>query len=159
MDENQKTAFWSKVDVTSSSIECWNWIGARKPKGYGNVRVNKKYKLAHRIAFELANGEIPKGMIICHLCDNPSCCNPYHLMLGTTKSNFIDMIIKGRDGFTKNKAIGARNCNAKLNDKTVINIRRLYKDKVLNQYQLADKYGVSQPSIGSIVRRETWRHI
>jgi len=87
--------FWDKVDIKPRRAECWEWRGAKKPTGYGNVRINKKCKLAHRVAWEIASFEIPEGMIVCHVCDNPSCCNPSHLMLGTISSNAIDMVKKG----------------------------------------------------------------
>jgi len=155
----QVDAFWSKVDVAENIKDCWNWLGAKKTKGYGNVRINKSYLLAHRVAFQLINGSIPSGYVICHICDNPSCCNPHHLMLGTIKSNAADMLIKNRGKKPEYAARGAVNGNSKLCDKDVINIRASYKANELNQYQLADKYNVTQSAIGSIVRNETWRHV
>lgn len=160
MDANQIGAFWSKVDVKDSKFECWPWIGAKKPKGYGNLRVNKAYMLAHRVAFSLSSGvDVPSNMNVCHLCDNPSCCNPSHLVMGADAANFCDMLIKGRQQFRKNKAIGARNCNAKLTDEKVREIRRMYCAGETNQYELAVMFGVSQPCIGSITRGKTWRHV
>lgn len=152
-------AFWSKVDIANNTRECWNWRSAKKPSGYGNVTIDKKYRLAHRVAFELANGPIPPGFIVCHICDNPSCCNPQHLMLGTVKSNAADMLIKNRQVKAQYASRGVNNTNAKLTNEDVLRIRELYRNKSLNQYELSDKFGVSQTCIGSIVRRTTWRHI
>ena len=154
----QAEFFWAKVDIKSPR-ECWNWTAAKKPKGYGNVRINKSYLLAHRVAWELANFPIPDGFMVCHSCDNPSCCNPGHLFLGSARSNFTDMVKKGRDQLRKNKAIGERNVNSKLNAEKVAEIRENYASGEATQYQLANTYGVSQPTIGCIVRRQTWRHI
>ena len=154
-----KEAFWSKVDIKDTAKDCWNWLGAKKPKGYGNLRANKQYLLAHRVSFELANGPIPNGFIVCHTCDNPSCCNPSHLMLGTNKSNSIDMLIKNRQKDKKYAAKGARNGMSKLNEEKVLAIRRDYKAGLKNQYELAEFYGVTQPAIGSILRNKTWRHV
>lgn len=159
ISQHQEEVFWSKVAITEDHRECWPWIGAKKPKGYGNVRINKKYLLTHRIAFQLANGPIPSGLIVCHICDNPSCCNPAHLMLGTVKSNYLDMLIKKRDRPMKNRAFGIRNSNSKLTDSDVLSIRSSYKQGCLNQYELAKKFNVSQTTIGCVVRRETWRHV
>ncbi len=159
MNEDQKSAFWSKVNISGSTKDCWDWAGAKKPKGYGNVRINKSYLLAHRVAFELANGSIPDGYIVCHICDNPSCCNPSHLMLGTIKSNAADMMIKNRQKKPHTAARGSYNGNSKLNDLDVLMIRSDYDSKRANQYELAAKYGVSQASVASIINRKTWRHI
>ena len=65
MSQGSIDAFWSKVGVSENIADCWHWIGAKKPKGYGNVRINSKYMIAHRVAFELANNiAIPSGMIV-----------------------------------------------------------------------------------------------
>lgn len=159
MNEIQIRAFWSKVDITDNSKDCWNWLGAKKPTGYGNVRIDKKYRLAHRVAFELINGVIPDGLIVCHICDNPSCCNPSHLMLGTVKSNAIDMLIKNRQRKPETAARGVNNGNSKLHPSQVIAIRNIYSDGGITQKRLAELYGVTQPAIGSIIRNETWRHL
>lgn len=156
--KEQAGFFWAKVDVKTQG-ECWEWTAAKKPKGYGNVRINKKYLLAHRVAWELANFPIPDGFMVCHSCDNPSCCNPGHLFLGNARSNFTDMVRKGRAELRKNKAIGERNVNSKLNSDQVSEIRDMYSSGKNTQCQLAQKYGVSQPTIGCIIRRQTWRHV
>lgn len=159
MNKNQTECFWSKVDVRKNKKDCWNWLGAKKPSGYGNVRVDKVYRIAHRVAFEICNGEIPSGYIVCHICDNPSCCNPNHLMLGTTKSNAADMLIKNRQKTALRASRGVNNGMSKLKDEDIIYIRQLYEMKEKNQYELALMFGVSQPAIGAIVRNETWRHV
>ena len=158
MDKLQIDSFWSKVDITSSIKDCWNWLGAKKPTGYGNVRIDKRYKLAHRVAFELAYREIPEGFIVCHICDNPSCCNPSHLMLGTVKSNAADMLIKNRQKKSDPLNTGEKNVNSKLTDQMVKEIK-IALSKGEFQHQIAKRYGVSQPTIGSIHLGNTWRHI
>ena len=150
--------FWAKVDVREPA-DCWPWTGAKTPKGYGNARIDGKYWKAHRLAWTLANFAIPEGFMVCHACDNPSCCNPGHLMLGNARANFTDMVIKRRAEFRKNKAVGERNTNAKLTARQVVEIRELYQTKKANQYELADRYGLSQSAVGSIVRRQTWSHV
>lgn len=157
--QEQIDVFWSKVNIKNRPTDCWEWLGAKKPKGYGNIRINNNYLLAHRVAFELANGLIPPGYIVCHICDNPSCCNPSHLMLGTTKSNAVDMLMKNRQKKFSPSTSGEKNINSKLSNSDVIAIRNKYRNRELNQYQLAEIYGVSQSAIGSIVRNETWRHL
>lgn len=93
--------FWRKV-AKGKPDECWEWQGHRERGGYGTVAFRKAknqpyQKLAHRVAWELSNtADIPDGMFVCHTCDNPPCCNPNHLWLGTQADNNRDMIQKGR---------------------------------------------------------------
>ncbi len=97
--------FWPKVD--RSGPACWPWIGARNPGGYGNFGIGYRTHRASRVAYELTFGPIPAGMFVCHSCDNPPCCNPEHLFLGTNADNLRDMATKGRA--TGGKATGDRN--------------------------------------------------
>lgn len=79
--------------------ECWPVKAGvyRNEDGYGVLGLKKRGRqLVHRIAWEAANGAIPKGMLVCHKCDNPPCCNPDHLFLGSEIDNVRDMIAKGR---------------------------------------------------------------
>jgi hypothetical protein len=76
--------------------DCVEWQGARMARGYGRLRVNGRQMLAHRVAWERANGPIPEGYVICHRCDNPPCVNVDHLFLGTQRDNVYDMCAKGR---------------------------------------------------------------
>ena len=81
---------------TDPETGCHLWTGARGPAGYGYMGVNKRLFLVHRLAWELANGPVPKGKQVLHTCDNPRCCNPAHLKLGTQSDNMRDRVAKGR---------------------------------------------------------------
>jgi hypothetical protein len=86
--------FWLKVRKGEG---CWEWQGARLPHGYGHLSVpDRGHVNAHRIAWELTNGEIPDGLWVLHHCDNPPCVRPDHLFLGTAQDNVDDSIRKGR---------------------------------------------------------------
>ena len=85
--------FWSRVAIHPDEDVCWEWQASRYPKGYGRVAFQGKTNYAHRIAWMLANGEfeLPEnGKVIRHSCDNPPCCNPKHLILGTQQENCQD---------------------------------------------------------------------
>lgn len=85
--------FWLNVE---KSAGCWEWIGAKRSTGYGQIVKDHRNYLAHRVAWELTNGPIPDGMFVCHHCDNRTCVRPDHLFLGTTTDNMRDMVAKGR---------------------------------------------------------------
>ena len=79
-----ETRFWEKVEKTE---DCWLWKGAIQNKGYGQIRVGKKIKYAHRISYELIKESIPEGMTIDHLCFVTNCVNPLHLEVVTMSEN------------------------------------------------------------------------
>lgn len=79
---------------------CVEWTGKRHWAGYGLRYVAKgNWIRAHRWAWIIEYGRIPKGLFVCHACDNPPCVNPLHLFLGTQKDNHDDMVAKGRARF------------------------------------------------------------
>jgi hypothetical protein len=70
--------------------DCVLWTGHRDPGGYGRMNLPGTTRGAHRVAWEVAHGPIPEGMLVLHTCDNPRCCNPAHLKLGTHAENMRD---------------------------------------------------------------------
>ena len=95
--------FWDKVDIKSAD-ECWEWKKGTYGKGYGQTKyiTDKIHETgANRIAWILHHQkEIPKGLLICHTCDNRRCCNPSHLYAGTYGDNMLDREKRGRCNYT-----------------------------------------------------------
>ena len=90
VDDATQARFWTKV--TMSDTGCWEWTGAKLPKGYGRFaawskRSERKCVYAHRYSYELHRGEIPEGKYIDHMCGRPSCVNPDHLQVVTPAEN------------------------------------------------------------------------
>lgn len=82
--------------IINQKTDCWEYQGGKNNIGYGMIRDDDKMRTTHRVSYEEHKGPIPKGMCVCHTCDNPICCNPDHLWLGTMKQNMHDMLNKGR---------------------------------------------------------------
>lgn len=129
--------------------ECWLWLGAKNNAGYGNIRVNKKYTNAHRIAYQIYFGEIKKGLVVCHKCDNPSCVNPYHLFIGRPIDNDADKVKKNRHIY------GMKHPLSKLTDKQVLKIRM----ESGSHQSIANRYNVSRRLIGMIKQGSIWKHL
>lgn len=142
---------WAKVDVKEPD-ECWLWL-ASKSRGYGRISCAYSTLRAHRVVWELTYGPIPEGMCVLHRCDSKACCNPKHLFLGTRLDNARDMVRKGR------QAIGERNGASKLTVREVLRLRRHYTGGGVTQRELAVSFGIAQPVVGCIIRRETWKHV
>lgn len=90
---------WSKVTIPEAPRHedlCWNWRGSTA-KGYGQIKAEGRVMRAHRLAFELVKGEVPEGLFVLHSCDNPLCCNPKHLRVGTHQDNMDDKTARGRN--------------------------------------------------------------
>jgi len=158
--------------------DCWEWQGfiAKMPSGYGYVTYEGKSKLVHRVSYIVFKGEIPKGKLVCHTCDNRRCINPDHLWLGTHKDNAQDAFKKGRlkpvwgrkktqeekDKIQKNRKIpdqkGIKQWKAILNNEKVIEIRKLLSEK-MKYREISEKFGIAIRSIADIKFRRTWKHI
>jgi hypothetical protein len=150
--QNTIQDFWNKVDKTSNLNGCWIWTDALDRDGYGRFRFNKKNYGPHRFSKLLA-GEDPKGLQVCHHCDNPSCVRPDHLFLGTAKDNKVDCINKKRHSY------GEKSGTAKLTEQEVIAIRYEYSLGNTSLRKIAIKYSMNHTVIDDIIKRKQWKHI
>jgi len=146
--------FWEKVDIRSPD-ECWEWQAGLFSDGYGVFKVSPKTKKAHRVAWALTHGLIPKGLCVCHKCDNKRCVNPAHLFLGTLKDNARDRANKGRNADRR----GEKSTSSKLVRAQVVQIRKLYAQGTITQRELAGRFGISRRQICDIINRVCWKHI
>ena len=154
---NPDTFFWYRVNIHKDTKECWEFAGNRKAAGYCGLRINNKIVKAHRYAYEsFFRKKIPKGLLVCHKCDNPPCCNPYHLFIGTQKDNMQDMVKKGRGNRKGGTMVsGEKTWNSKFTEKQVREIR---KSNLRNNI-LANKYNVSPSTISRIKSYQRWSNI
>lgn len=150
---NTPEKFWQRVLKTET---CWLWQGSTQER-YGTVTYQGRKYFTHRLAWILTYGPIQASLHVCHRCDNPPCCNPEHLFLGTHRDNMLDAWDKGR---MDNRYVltGEEIGTAKLTAKDVITIRYFYALGITHQ-TLARRFNVSQSNINSIVLRQTWQSI
>lgn len=148
---NLENRFWSKVDLGDNN-ECWNWSAAvrNKKEGYGAFWFNGRHHPAHRIAYYIYYGVLATDQVVCHDCDNPRCCSPVHLFLGSHGDNEVDKDLKGR------RPRGDSHARCKLTSDQVKEIREI---KGKTRSQIADIYSVKKCVIDDLLSGRTWRHL
>lgn len=155
--------FWSHVEKTDGG--CWPWHGASL-RGYGkfNSRSLGRQGYSHRWAYEFTRGPIPDGLHVLHRCDNPPCCNPDHLFLGTHLDNVADMNAKGRGAHGDRHGSrthperlprGENHKRAKLTAAQVEEIRSAPRKRG-EQRVFARRFGVSEATVSMIVNGKVW---
>lgn len=166
--------FWEKVQIQGPS-ECWPWQGAvfQIGMGYGQFQFEGRPHSAHRIAWLLTKGPIPAGSRVLHHCDNPPCCNPVHLFIGSNADNMKDMASKGRARPYRGGVFGDRNGTrtkpesrprgeahprAVLTESQVLELRRLHREGV-RQIDLGRRFGLSRDVVSKIINRRSWKHL
>lgn len=155
LEKNIQRRFWSKVDKSTGPLGCWQWMASVVVGsfGYGRFKVESKMRRAHRLAFEMMYGAIPKGRVVMHKCDNPSCVNPLHLAVGTSRDNHLDAMRKKRK--PNSTPLGAH--HRKLNEADVKEIKQ--QRGVMTTIALGKKYGVDRATIRRILNGKTWKGV
>jgi hypothetical protein len=151
--------FWEKV---RKGPGCWSWTAATHQFGYGKIRYRKTETMweAHRLAWTLRHGPIPKGVCVLHRCDEPGCTKTEpddeypegHLFLGTKGDNSADMAAKGRS------TRGEKHPQARLSEADVHRIRRLRASGVRAR-QIAVEYGIHWVTAHAIISGRNWSHV
>jgi len=131
--------------------DCWGWRGTLTDGKYPNFYGEGQTR-GHRYSYQYFKGKIPKGLLVCHSCDTPSCCNPRHLFTGSYKDNMIDAKTKGRT------LAGEKNAMAKLTKAEVLNIKKLRK-KGLMYREIQERFPVALSLLHRICNQQSWSHV
>jgi hypothetical protein len=132
--------------------ECIVWTNWLDPDGYARTRNGGRSRQVTRIVLEAVGRPVPDGECACHTCDNRACVNERHLWAGSHGANIADRDAKRRN------AVGEGHGAAKLSDESIRQIRAA-RQAGASQQTIANRFGVSQPTISSILRGETWGHV
>jgi hypothetical protein len=144
--------FREKVATAPDSRGCLVWLGGTTKTGYGKFGIDYRTVESHRVAWELENGPIPAGSCILHSCDNPRCVNVLHLRLGSHAENMAEA--KSRRRHPRGEGHHATS----LTDGDVKSILAR-RSEGLSQQEIGNMHGVSQTTVGRIVRGESWSHV
>lgn len=135
--------------------DCWVWTGARASRCYGHTHLNNEHIYAHRAAYEWAHGVgSAEGWVVRHQCDNPPCCNPGHLLVGTQADNMQDMLSRGRGNPSK----GTEIWTAKLSEDDVLEVRRL----AASGWPIArirEVFPIKHTALMYAATGRTWKHL
>ncbi len=162
MEEKIVNRFFKYVDTdgrkNNNMSKCWRWK-ACKNYGYGQLSINGGKVKAHRFSYEyyhpMTKPLSETGFCVCHKCDNPECCNPAHLFVGTHLENNRDKKAKGRCY----RPTGEKHPLAKLTENQVMTIAHRYKNEKITQIQLAREYNISTVQIYRIVKGLRWSYL
>jgi hypothetical protein len=196
MDDKTIDRFWRNVDKScylSESYkeigECWTWKGTAKSGWYGHFCVDGKRFYSHRLAYEMSFGPIPEGLIVCHRCDWPPCCNPSHLFTGTDADNAADKVRKGRAAWGPTHKLrlhpelinrGPELSEQRRRNGAVLNLgpvrrgvgcgqAKLSDEKIvqisnmrlagISPFVIADELSISRSLVQQILRGDQWKHV
>lgn len=148
---------WGRVGIGDAAA-CWLWRGSLNTWGYGDCVFEGRRVNASRAAYISKNGWIEPGLVVCHKCDNPACCNPSHLFAATQAENLADCRAKGRArGMFKGGAAHPRH-TAKITQEMVREAQRLFAEGV-SQSEIGRRWGLHSSSISRAIRGQSWGDI
>ncbi len=135
--------------LVETETGCWEYTGCRDRSGYGRIWHFDNTIMAHRASWIVHNGPIPDNLFVLHTCDNPPCCKPEHLHLGTADDNTKEMFKRGRYKITR---------TTKLTEEQVLEII----NSLINggsRVELSERFNVSLGAIDAIKHGRNWRHL
>jgi hypothetical protein len=157
---NTPEILWNKVDKRGED-DCWEWKGYKNHDGYGRTWIDDKGYYAHRVIFNLAypnviNLSAPKSQdnygFLLHTCDNPPCCNPKHLFVGTHKDNMLDKVAKNRQ--KKFPSDSGPRCKLSMSQAREA---RLLRKTGMTITQLMEKFNLSRASMKTLLRGDSYK--
>lgn len=163
MEQNNVVSrFFKYIDTdgrrNDNMSKCWRWT-ACKEYGYGQITINGNKVKAHRFSYEyfhpMTQSLKDTGLCVCHKCDNPECCNPSHLFIGTRLENNLDKKAKGRCY----RPTGEKHHLAKLTEQQVFEIVHRYKNENITQKELAKEYNITHIHLCRIIRGVRWSYL
>jgi len=152
--QNKIDMCFNNISYSGNEQDCWEWIGKKDKDGYGIFIINNITKV-HRAVYEFYNGQFPKNLMVCHKCDNPSCCNPDHLFLGTAKDNKQDAVNKKRHAF------GSKIGISKLTEKDVETILIKLSNNEYKTYSdiIKNHPYITRRIIYNLLSKNCWQHM
>lgn len=135
---------------------CVEYQGTRTTWGYGLISQYGLHESVHRLAYELWNGPVPKGMIVRHSCDNPPCFNPEHLLIGTTSDNAKDRVERNPGAILRGEQLN----HNKLTASDVLKIKELAETGMTGgaiQRQFFPH--VTDRTVRNVIAKRRWAHI
>jgi hypothetical protein len=145
-------SFWGHLRVAGPD-ECWPCI-TRYMSGYGKIKFECVNYVGHRVSWMFHVGPIPSFLFVLHKCDNPPCCNPAHLFLGTKGDNWRDCLSKGR----ANNPVGERSHLSRLKAYQVLEIREMRKAGI-SVPSLAERFSCGKQNIYAILNGKSWKSV
>lgn len=161
--------FLRNVDVKGPD-ECWEWKLARDGRGYGMTYMpDKTHSRSHRVSYQLDHGvRLDKDTVVRHRCDNPPCCNPSHLVIGSQADNMKDMKDGGRSAFGKKHRAyskpsstkrGEDHYNAKLDETKVKVIRYINAVCGIGATSISKLFNIAPSTIQHVIDRDSWKEV
>jgi len=137
---------------------CWEYQGNISKTGYGFASLNREKSSAHRAVYQFLYRKVSLPYMLCHICNNPKCCNPDHLYEGTARENERDSILAGTSLFYNIDQRGENNISSKLTQDIVIKARKLAEEGHTHNY-ISQRLGVIRRTLSRAITGQSWSNL